>query len=97
VEITKEATKMATKTTKPLARAKPTKAEIEEEFSAIRKEVAATRETTDKKTEETSKLRETEIRQAVEGISVEDVVKGISALGLDRRRSRASRRNLSRK
>ena len=74
---------MATKTTKPLARPKRTKAEIEEEFSAIREEVAATRETTDKKTEETSKLRETEIRQAVEGISVEDVVKGISGLGLD--------------
>jgi hypothetical protein len=74
---------MATKTTRPAARPKRTKAEIEEEFSAISEEVAATRETADKKAEETSKLREAEIRQAIEGISVEEVVKGISALGLD--------------
>jgi hypothetical protein len=74
---------MVTKTTKPVARPKRTKAEIEEEFAEIREEVAAKRETTDKKTEETLKLRETEIRQAVEGISVEEVVKGISDLGLD--------------
>jgi hypothetical protein len=74
---------MATKTTKPVARPKRTKAEIDEEYSEIREEVAARREATDKKAEETSKLRETEIRQAVEGISVEDVVKGISDLGLD--------------
>ena len=74
---------MATKTARPVARPKRTKAEIEEEFSEIREEVAATRETTDKKAEETSKLREAEIRQSVEGISVEDVVKGISNLGLD--------------
>ena len=40
---------MATKATKPVARPKRTKAEIEEEFSDIREEVAATRETTDKK------------------------------------------------
>jgi hypothetical protein len=74
---------MATKTARPVARPKRAKAEIEEEFSEIREEVAATRETTDKKAEETSKLREAEIRQSVEGISVEDVVKGISDLGLD--------------
>ena len=73
---------MATKTTKPVARPKRTKAEIEEEFSELREEVAAARETTDKKAEETSKLREMEIRQAVEGISVEEVVKGISDLVL---------------
>ena len=89
---------MATKTTKPLARPKRTKTEIEEEFSEIRKEVAATRETTDKKTEETSKLREAEIRRAVEGISVEDVVTEYPLWALIfRRRSRASRRNWSRK
>jgi hypothetical protein len=74
---------MATKTTKPVARPKPSRAEIEKEFSDIREEVAAARETADKKSEETSKLREAEIRQAVEGISVEDVVRGISGLGLD--------------
>jgi len=74
---------MATKTAKPIARPKRTKAEIEEEFTEIREELAATREAGDKKAEETSKLREGEIRQAVEGISVEDVVKGISDLGLD--------------
>ena len=74
---------MTTKTTKPIARPKRTKAEIEEEFSEIREEAAAAKATTDKKAEEALKLRETEIRQAVEGISVEEVVKGISDLGLD--------------
>jgi hypothetical protein len=83
VQTTKEATIMATKASKPVARPKRTKAEIEEEFSEIREAVAATREAADKKAEETSRLRETEIRQSVEGISVEDVVKGISALSLD--------------
>jgi colicin import membrane protein len=74
---------MATKTGKPVARPKRTKAEIEEEFAEIREEATAARETSDKKTEETAKLREMEIRQAVEGISVEAVVKGLSDLGLD--------------
>ena len=74
---------MATKAAKPVVRPKRTKAEIEDEFSAIREEVAVARETTDKKVEESSRLRETEIRQAVEGISVEEVVKGLSDLGLD--------------
>jgi len=74
---------MATKAAKPVVRPKRTKAEIEEEFSAIREEVVGARETTDKKMEESSRLRETEIRQAVEGISVEEVVKGLSDLGLD--------------
>ncbi len=74
---------MATKTGKPVARPKRTKAEIEEEFAEIREEATAAREMSDKKTEETAKLREMEIRQAVEGISVEEVVKGLSDLGLD--------------
>jgi len=65
---------MTTKAAKPVARPKRTKAEIEEEFAEIRAEVTAARETTDKKAEESSRLRETEIRQAVEGISVEEVV-----------------------
>jgi len=74
---------MATKTAKPAARTKRTKAEIDEEFAEIREEAVAARETSDKKAEETSKLREMEIRQAVEGVSVEEVVKGLSDLGLD--------------
>jgi hypothetical protein len=81
---------MATKAAKPVVRPKRTKAEIEEEFSAIREEVAAARETTDKKAEESSRLRETEIRQSVEGISVEEVVKGLSDLGLDLSKALAS-------
>ena len=89
---------MATKTAKPVARPKPTRAEIEKEFSDIREEVVAARETADKKSEEASKLREAEIRQAVEGISVEDVVRGISGLAsIFRRRRQASRINWSRK
>jgi len=74
---------MATKTAKPVARPKRTKAEIDEEFAEIREEAAAARDTSDKKAEETAKLREMEIRQSVEGISVEEVVKGLSDLGLD--------------
>ena len=74
---------MATKTAKPVARPKRTKAEIEEEFAEIREEATAARDTSDKKAEETAKLRDMEIRQAVEGISVEEVVKGLSDLGLD--------------
>ncbi len=71
------------KTTKIAARSKPSKAEVEREFSNIREEVVAARETADPKTEELFKRRESELRQAVEGVSVEGVVQRISGLGLE--------------
>jgi colicin import membrane protein len=71
------------KATKTAARPKPSKGEVEKEFAEIREEVVAARETADRKAEDLSKLRETEIRQAVGGISVEGVVQRISSLGLE--------------
>jgi colicin import membrane protein len=71
------------KTTKIAVKPKKTKAEIEEEFSEIREEVEAAREGARPKVEEQLKLREAEIRQAVEGLSVDGVVNRISGLGLD--------------
>jgi len=71
------------KPAKPPVRAKRVKAEIQEEFDAIRREREVARESADAKAEEAARLRATEVRQAVEGTTVEGVVKGISALGLE--------------
>src|SRR5271169_2162766 len=71
------------KTTKAAARPKKTKAEIEEEFSEIRDEVEEAREGARPKVEEQLKLREAEVRQAVDGLSVESVVSRMSGLGLE--------------
>ncbi|MGO8815604.1 MAG: hypothetical protein ACLQVG_13210 [Terriglobia bacterium] len=70
------------KTTKPAPRPKRTKAEVVEEFTEIRDEVATAREMTEPKAEEMRKQKETEIRQAVQGLSVDTVVGEISNLGL---------------
>jgi colicin import membrane protein len=74
---------MATKTLKQAARAKRSKAEIEEEFSNIREEAAAAREAAEPKTEELARLKEAELRQAIEGVTVEGVVQNMSLLGLE--------------
>ncbi len=74
---------MATKTAKAPARSRRPKAEVVEEFSDIRKEVEGAREIADAKAAEAAALRETEVRQAVEGLSVETVVQRISGLGLE--------------
>lgn len=71
------------KTTKPAPRPKRTKAEVEEEFAEIREEVATAREMMEPKAEEMRKQKETEIRQAVHGLSVDAVVGEISNLGLE--------------
>ncbi|HXJ94318.1 MAG TPA: hypothetical protein VMT20_15835 [Terriglobia bacterium] len=71
------------KTTKVAARPKKTKAEIEQEFSQIRDEVEEAREGARPKVEEQLKLREAEVRQAVDGLSVEKVANRISGLGLE--------------
>ncbi len=65
------------------SRTRRSKAEVEKEFNRIAEEEAKQREASSPKAEELSKLHEQEIRQAVEGISVEGVVQRISALGLD--------------
>src|SRR5216684_157449 len=58
------------------------KAEVQQEFVKIREEAAATRESRNAKVEEAVKLREAEVRQAVDGLSVEGVAQGISALSV---------------
>ena len=71
------------KPTKPPVRAKRAKAEVQEEFAGIRRDTEAARESADAKAEEAARLRAAEVRQAVEGTTVEGVVQGISSLGLE--------------
>ena len=58
------------------------KAEVQQEFAKIREESAAARENKNVKSEEADKLRETEVRRIAEDLSVEDVARRISALGV---------------
>ena len=74
---------MVTKSTKVAPRPKRTKAETEKEFTEIQEEVTAAREALDPKVEEVRKVKETETRAAVDGLSVETVVGEISNLGLE--------------
>jgi colicin import membrane protein len=71
------------KVTKAPVRPKKSRAEVEEEFAAIRDETAASSELKDVKAEELSKVRELDVHRAVEGITVDGVVHRISDLGLD--------------
>lgn len=81
---------MSTKESKKgAARPKRSKEETQQEFARIREEVEVAREATDAKAAETTRLRETEIRQGVAGVSVETVVQKISGLGLEVSRSLA--------
>jgi hypothetical protein len=64
------------------ARARRTKAEVQQEFDSVRREVAARREAADGRTEDLEKQRESEVRQAVETVTVDHIVGEISALGL---------------
>ncbi len=80
---------MPVKTTKPAARPRKSKAEVQQEFETIREQVEAARETADAKAAETARIREAEIRQAIDGVTVEKVVQTISTLGLDVSRSLA--------
>jgi hypothetical protein len=81
---------MPSKPTKIPARPKRTKAETEQEFAEIREESSTARETLEPKAEEARRSRETEIRTAVEGLSVETVVGEISNLGLEVSKSLAT-------
>jgi hypothetical protein len=64
------------------ARVRRTKAEIQQEFESVRREAAAQREAADPRAEQAAKQREADIRQTIEGVSVDQVVNEISALGL---------------
>lgn len=74
---------MPAKATKAPARAKRTKQEVQQEFAEIQEQVEAAREVSDVKAEETGRLRESEVRQAVSAVTVEGVVQRISGLGLE--------------
>lgn len=65
------------------SRTKRSKPEVQKEFSKTIEEVAQEKETTDSKGQEISRIREMEIRQAVEQVSVEGVVQKISSLGVE--------------
>ena len=64
------------------ARQRRSKADVQQDFLKIREQVAATREARNAKAEEAATLDEAEVRQAVDGLSVEGVAKSISALGI---------------
>src|SRR5580658_3117523 len=74
---------MPAKAAKAPIRAKRTKTEIQREFDEIQEESANARESADPKMEESSRRHETEVREAVEGVTVESAVQRISGLGLD--------------
>jgi hypothetical protein len=75
---------MATKESrKGAARPKRSKEETQQEFARIRGEVEAAHEAGDTKTAEATRLHEIQVRQGVDGVSVETVVQKISSLGLE--------------
>src|ERR1039458_7725497 len=74
---------MPVKSTKPPARAKRPRAEVQQEFTEIQHETEQARESPDVKGQEDARLRESEVRQAVEAVTVEGVVQRISGLGLE--------------
>jgi colicin import membrane protein len=74
---------MPSKPAKTPVRQRKSKAEVQQEFEAIREETEAARETTGAKTAEAARHHEAEVRQAVEGVTIESVVQRISGLGLD--------------
>jgi colicin import membrane protein len=77
------------KITKTTARPKRSKTEVQQEFEEIRQEVETAREAADVKSEEAARARETELRQAVDGVTAEAVVQKISALSLEVTRAMA--------
>jgi colicin import membrane protein len=65
------------------SRKKITKADADKEFENLVREEEKNRAVSNPKTEELERLRNQEIRQAVEGISVDVVVQKISGMGLE--------------
>ena len=65
------------------SRARRSRAEVQKDFSKLVDEVEQQKETASPKADELSRRRETEIRQAVAEVTVDDVVQRISGLGLE--------------
>ncbi len=62
---------------------KKTRAEVDHEFSDVREQAEAARDSYQPKQEELNLRRETEIRAAVDGLTVDDIVHRLPALGLE--------------
>jgi colicin import membrane protein len=76
-------------TRKAPARPKKTKAETEEEFELIAAEAAADKAARDYKSDAAGRARDIQIKEAVDGVSVDDIVQRLSGLGLEVSRSLA--------
>jgi colicin import membrane protein len=74
---------MPAKAVKAPVRAKRARADVEKEFAQIQQEVESAREAPDTKAEEAVRLREAEVRGAIEDVTVEGIVQRISGLGLE--------------
>jgi hypothetical protein len=74
---------MPAKTAKAPLRTKRTKTEVQREFDEIQEQSANARESADPKMEEASRRHETEVREAVEGVTVESAVQRISGLSVE--------------
>ncbi|MGA7410568.1 MAG: hypothetical protein WBW33_08780, partial [Bryobacteraceae bacterium] len=74
---------MATSTRKTSSRPSRPKAQVQQEYAEIRKKVAEDAEDADAKIVAAERQRESEVRQAVQDLAADDVVRNISNLGLD--------------
>ena len=74
---------MAISTRKAPARTTRSKAEVQQEFSDIRKQVAAAEASADPKLAGLERQKEEELRLAVAGLSTEGVVQKLSTLGIE--------------
>ena len=74
---------MPAKNAKAPVRAKRTKTEVQREFDEIQEQSAEAREASDPKIEEAARRHENEVRDAVEGVTVESTVQRISGLGVE--------------
>jgi hypothetical protein len=75
---------------KGAARPRRSKEETQREFAHIQEDVEAAQLSSDAKAAEAARLHETEVRQRVDGVSVEAVVQRISGLGLEVSRALAA-------
>src|SRR5690349_11913671 len=73
---------MPPKAAKTAVRGRRPRAEVQQEFETIREQAEQARETPDAKAVEAARIREAEVRESVDGVSVESVVQRISGLGL---------------
>ncbi len=68
-------------------RAKRPKIEVQREFEELQDEVASERQSSDAKSIDAERARDSQVREAVAGVDVEGVVRRIAGLGLDVTRS----------